>query len=145
MYGRENLKTYTSSELYDRNSRKFEIGEAFLKEDADKVMDAMETRIKELEVKINDKEQCCKWCSNDSRIAGLNKRIAELESQLPKWISVKDRLPEENKKVLVSNPSAHTSKIAWKYRGQWFFDTNFDILEPTHWMPLLSVPTTEEK
>lgn len=104
------------------------------KDKADAVMDAMEQRIKEL-------EQALSMASDPA----LHPTCADCDKCQPKWISVKDRLPEENKKVLVSNPSAHTSKIAWKYRGHWFFDTNCDILEPTHWQPLPPPPTTEEK
>ncbi|MCQ2183028.1 MAG: hypothetical protein MJY89_06460 [Bacteroidales bacterium] len=89
MYGREELEPYHTH----INCSFFK---SYLADEADKVMNAMENRIKELEEKLNDKEQCCKWCSNDARIAGLHKRIAELESQLPKWISVKDRLPTED-------------------------------------------------
>lgn len=74
----------------------------------------------------------------------LRKRVKELEESLPKWVSVNKDCPIEYKKVLVSNPSAHTSKIAWKYRGHWFFDTNCDILKPTHWQPLPPPPTTED-
>lgn len=81
----------------------------------------------------------------DERIKELEATISKMETTTPKWISVDKDWPIEYKKVLVSNPSAHTSKIAWKYRGHWFFDTNCDILEPTHWMLLPPSPTTEEK
>lgn len=104
-------------------------------------------RIKELELafsKSSKHEKIFSECFDKhiQRIKELEATISKKETT-QKWISVKDRLPEENKKVLVSNPSAHTSKIAWKYRGHWFFDTNCDILVPTHWTPLPS--TTEEK
>lgn len=49
MFGREYLTVYTSRELYNKSTKEFEIGEAFLKEEADYVMDKMEERIKKLE------------------------------------------------------------------------------------------------
>ena len=126
MSGREELTAYDCNEgSYDSMGFPWEYKEmVYAKDKADKVMDAMEVRIKELELalsnsrehekalrkcfdnhrqrikeleaKLNDKEQCCKWCSNDARIDGLHKRIAELESYLPKW-KVLDNLAPKNK------------------------------------------------
>lgn len=118
--------------------------------------DTMEARVKELEVKLNDKEQCCKWCSNDSRIAGLNKRIAELESQLPKWISVKYRLPEEG--VFVYAVGKHLEGLLCFKENEWYTKEEvedepdsywelcgYDKDAIDYWMEKPLPPTTEEK
>lgn len=47
MYGRYELETFTSCELYNPKTKTFEVGKVLLKDKADKVMDAMEARIKE--------------------------------------------------------------------------------------------------
>lgn len=114
MYGREELKTYTSSELYDRATHHFKCGTCYLKYDADKVMKVMENR------------------------------IAELESQLPKWISVKDRLPEEYGDYLVVYKNYNDKDVIDVFT--YAFDTKqgyacwVDDFEEdtsvTHWMPL---------
>lgn len=113
----------------------------------------LRSRIKELEKRLEDVQNTMATENVDLGMENykLKERIKELEAAIcifettQKWISVEDRLPDENKKVLVTNPSAHTSKIAWKYCGHWFFDTNFDVLEPTHWMPFPPPLTTKEK
>lgn len=121
MYGREELKTYTSCELYDQRTDEFKSGEAFLKEEADKVMDAMEARIKELEA-----------------------TISKMETTTPKWISVKDVLPQWGKLV----------KIKFKYgkEDERRFSADYKLVSKgmqacesvnvTHWQPL--PPTTED-
>lgn len=78
-----------------------------------------------------------------------------LEEKMPGWISVKDRLPENNVRVLVcSNNGDKDSAIAithytqkkygfniegWNEPWQYFF-YNHDI---THWMPLPEPPKEE--
>lgn len=71
MYGREELKTYNSFALYDKNSDESETGDAFLKEEANAVMDAMEARIKELE-----------------------EVVAKMETTTPKWKVLSDLAPK---------------------------------------------------
>ena len=53
---------------------------------------------------------------------------------ISQWISVKDRLPEERKRVLVYNEGGIT--IAWRDKGEW--DDIF--LTVTHWQPLPEPP-----
>lgn len=116
MYGREELKTYISCELYDKSSDEFKVGEAFLKEEADSVMDAMEARVKELEAAIS---------------------ILETTQ---KWISVEDRLPPKGQHVLVvrNHRSLYPIDVVC-----WSEDyITHDIV--THWQPLPPPPTTEE-
>lgn len=84
---REELKTYTSCELYDKNSDELKVGEAFLKEEADKVMDTMERRIKELESDLKTMEVSYEaLIKNAVNIAKdtelkLRNRIKELEEE----------------------------------------------------------------
>ncbi len=68
------------------------------------------------------------------------------------WISIKDRLPEEVKLVLVSNNESKHKEDHWvccgqiNYSGGWFNqfqDSISDIqIYPTHWMPLPEPPKT---
>ena len=85
MYGREKLKTYTSCELYDAKSDAFKVGEVFLKEEADSVMDAMEQRIKELEEENKHLEDYIdayqkSEAINIAKLDEKDKRIKELEA-----------------------------------------------------------------
>lgn len=60
------------------------------------------------------------------------------------WISVKDRLPENKKYVLVWEPKLDKNIIA-RYNeknGYWWSDGYFFVF-PTHWMPLPEPPKGE--
>lgn len=78
---------------------------------------------------------------------GLAGKVKQLEAKVPKWISVKERMPEEYKPVLVY--AKHTPE----YFSDWFAvmeDTwlgdswecngDSDVHEVTHWMPLPEPP-----
>lgn len=142
MLGREKLETFTSCELYNPKTKTFEVGEVILKDEADNVMDAMERRIARLFNLVAGYQRNSLGLSAmyNRRLDSELERIAELESQLPKWISVKERVPKEGELVLTMRPKAFRYKmdvIAW----------NFDYYsnDATHWMPLPPPPTTEEK
>lgn len=75
---------------------------------------------------------------------------------MSEWISVKDRLPENNKVVLVY---VHDTTICGTHRfmtgscdkGFWFLGVHLDCLSfphneynVTHWMPLPDPPKEEE-
>ena len=61
------------------------------------------------------------------------------------WISVKDRLPDKNKPIVVwvfSSEYGSHGKVGWRpdEQGNWNFYKNFDS-EVTHWAPnVKSVP-----
>lgn len=67
-------------------------------------------------------------------------------SMLPKWISVKDRLPEEEKEVLcyLGNSIAKLMVVAFRRCGEWYFD-GWPCPTVTHWMPLPKPPKEDEK
>jgi len=73
------------------------------------------------------------------------KRIAELEAQLPEWISVYDLLPERSKDVIVANSRGKQ----WDIDKAWFNGEYFDrcgkrpLFHVTHWMPLPNAPKGE--
>ena len=113
------------------------------KDEADAVMDIMEARIKELEAKYDN--------AANAYIDGISKllhRIEELEAKQPKWISVKDRMPEKHKRVLVygwgfasKRYKVYFIKIAelrWNCTyGRAEFDCDGEV---SHWMPLPEAP-----
>lgn len=103
--------------------------------------------------------------NQNTHIAALQQEIEKLRAQLPRWIPVEERLPEE--RVLVNvlwvnrDPESYYEKIkgipfsdtACFYRERWYWDSpavidlleeygkdEFDLVddavEITHWMPL---------
>jgi hypothetical protein len=66
--------------------------------------------------------------------------IQHLEAQQPKWISVKDRLPEEDD-VVVAWLEINAGLILVYHDGA-FYDLAFDkpTMIVTHWMPLPEPP-----
>lgn len=67
-------------------------------------------------------------------------RIKELEAQIPKWISVEDRLPETFDRVLVFNEYDGIN-ISWlQPDGKRFSVKTAYPDRPTHWMPLPEAP-----
>ena len=64
------------------------------------------------------------------------------------WISVKDRLPEENGRYLTAN-KRWDDKISvfdlWFDSGFWYIDGKDDVFdfEVTHWMPMPNPPKGE--
>lgn len=70
----------------------------------------------------------------------LQKRIAELEAQVPKWISVEDRLPDvlEVRIKLADGSEVNCwaqsdGDFYWKGGGSEVFISEHQV---THWMPL---------
>ena len=86
---------------------------------------------------------------NSSRhVETLQKEIERLRAQLPRWIPVEERLPEDPvKKVLVFVPHTHGDIVdAGRYLGAdgwvlegWHLTQN----AVTHWMPLPEPPEVE--
>lgn len=66
--------------------------------------------------------------------------IEKLQSQLPKWIPVSERLPENDKTVLVWNRRNSREYFDVYDHGSWIILESEDI---THWMPLPEPPKEE--
>lgn len=62
---------------------------------------------------------------------------------MSEWISIKDRLPESDKKVLITD--GRNMMVSWYYRWngmiRWV-DTLY-VRDITHWMPLPESPESE--
>lgn len=111
MYGREKLETYTSCELYNPKTETFGVGEVLLKDEADKVMDAMERRIARLFNLVAGYQRNSLGLSAmyNRRLDSELERIQELESeneQLKKEVAdyhqlqwQHDALIDENEKL----------------------------------------------
>ena len=99
-----------------------------------------------------DKNKCPIWNATTADLleAGA-KRIAELEAQVPRWISVKDRLPEPGiTKLIVTVQHEHGNTVdmarylgpqeGWDLVSWKLWDKNV-----THWMPLPEPPKDESE
>ena len=88
--------------------------------------------------------------NQNAHIAALQQEIEKLWAQVPRWIPVEDRLPENGVRVLAFNMRAKN-----KYIGIWtrekdpgdgndcWFDSAgwwYAFDEITHWMPLPKAP-----
>ena len=66
--------------------------------------------------------------------------ITQLEARVPKWISVKDRLPESYETVIISREDCHEACIGWLIDGSWNVPKGVHV---THWMQLPELPKEE--
>ena len=60
---------------------------------------------------------------------------------MSEWISIDDKLPEENMDVRVYEPEVGQC-VAWLDDGD-FYALGVNFVEPTHWMPLPDPPKEE--
>lgn len=86
----------------------------------------------------------CACCTYSDEHLGIDKCRCKLITNaktINEWISVKDRLPEEERHVLVWVKDGY-SLIDWTFNGQWQVNPYMrnDI---THWMPLPEPPKEE--
>ena len=73
--------------------------------------------------------------------------IQQLEAQVPKWISVEERLPEKTITACLVYADGRTQVADWthdKWGEDWWFyvDGEYDP-EITHWMPMPEPPKEE--
>ena len=60
---------------------------------------------------------------------------------VPQWISVKDRLPDDNDRVIAFRPyEAEVSAYRYCVKWGWSLKTSMSYNRITHWMPLPEPP-----
>ena len=74
-------------------------------------------------------------------------QIEELETKVPKWVSVKDRLPDKESMLclVISDGDLYVSHWHWSGGGAWFFTDGECDCNVTHWMKVPEPPEEEEK
>lgn len=88
---------------------------------------------------LKENISCIRWMSKDALAY-----IQQLEAQVPKWISVKERLPDEGEKVLVWHPD-RTVRISTFRFGRWWDRRGYYIgFRVIYWMPLPEQPKEDD-
>lgn len=93
------------------------------------------------------------WCQRDlardtlEYIEELEKRVTDLEAKVPKWVSVKDRLPDKESMLclVISDGDLYVSHWHWSGGGAWFFTDGECDCNVTHWAKAPELPEEEEK
>ena len=78
-------------------------------------------------------------------IQELEKRVVDLEAKVPKWVSIKDRLPDKESMLclVISDGDLYVSHWHWSGGGPWFFtDGEYDC-NVTHWAKAPELPKEE--
>lgn len=150
---REELKQYTSCEIEDIDDARLDASEdgiikmarVYIASEVDKVMDAMAARIKELEAVLQKERDFGLHIARcaDRDIEKLKSENAQLKAQVPKWISIEDRLPTNGQYVIVAGTRSSLYPIdvvCWD-------ETYMTKYKVHHWMPLplpLPLPPNSE-
>lgn len=93
--------------------------------------------------------------NQSTHVAALQKEIEKLRGQLPRWIQVEERLPENGVPVLINYIGSNDGKYhpdgtaVWTDHGCFWWegsleDCDTEVAVPiTHWMPLPEPPKEE--
>ena len=75
----------------------------------------------------------------ENHIGDITKKVAQIEAAQPRWISVEERLPDENGKYIVctAKGSVYCTKFSIGVRGSFHTDMYTHI---TYWIPLPEPP-----
>lgn len=104
----------------------------------------LDEAIRHCEEVANDKAGCCENCANEHR------QFAEWLKQVPRWISVADRLPEDSGEYMVyivaNNEPKNKSIITLYYTNltKRFIYGSDNLFTITHWRYLPEPPESEE-
>ena len=94
---------------------------------------------------VSDEQISVHGNSNDIILNNMIAKFAAL--QQPQWISVKDRLPDEFRKVIVIvnrlNYESNYTDICHMQKAKWM-DDGFPVNVITNWMPLPIQPINTE-
>lgn len=79
-------------------------------------------------------------------IKDKEKSLCELEQKVPKWVSVKDRLPDKESMLclVISDGDLYVSHWHWGDGGAWFFTDGECDCNVTHWAKAPELPKEEE-
>lgn len=86
---------------------------------------------------LKENISCIRWMSKDALAY-----IQQLEAQVPKWISVEERLPEDDDDVLMMTDMGMSMGYYCRdsFIDSWVDYVNSDSKCVTHWMPLPEPP-----
>ena len=116
-------------------------------EKSDKVKKGLETCIGEC---TGNKPHCPYHTCGNGCMDTMNKDarayIQQLEAQVPKWISVEERLPEEDDDVLMMTDMGMSMGYYCRdsFIDSWVDYVNSDSKCVTHWMPLPEPPKEDD-
>ncbi|MCQ2106376.1 MAG: hypothetical protein MJZ26_11360 [Fibrobacter sp.] len=129
------------------NEEYLEIFEAYVKGDKEHAIDECYDAIAVLVRMVEFIEGEINKDKADKVMDAMEARIKELESQLPKWISVKDRLPCEDGEYQVVYKHKNGAMVAsfdeWDNDCQDWMNAT-DRASVVAWAELLPTPTTED-
>ena len=77
---------------------------------------------------------------NNNLEADALAHIQKFEAQMPKWISVEERLPDEGERVIIWHPDRTVSTSTFHF-GRWWDRHGYHIgFRVVYWMPLPEPP-----
>lgn len=101
-------------------------------------------------IKANETLECpreCPYYREDCNSGALpyqdfSAYTKQLEAQIPRWIPVEERLPEDGQGTLVICRDGYITTMAYEYERWWWQGTEDQTV--THWMPLPEPPSEKK-